>query len=597
MQPTDNEYYKRMAVFAYYDKNGIVDDYAIFLLKAIGEHCKNITVVVNGFTTPDSERRLKLNCTQIIYRDNIGFDFGAYKQAIAETSNIEQYDEILFFNQTILGPVYSLNTIFSSMSAKKKADFWSIIRNIPDNSESDDQSAAEFLDNSFFVVRRNMFKSPDFKEYWESLEFTENSDYEPKKQSSNFTKFFTEKGFHFTTYLNVERFEACTTNVIVDNPIELLNLGFPFFKRNALLTAHNNDNVGASAKKSRELYDFVRTNTDYPVSFINKNLLRTLSPATIFKCLALYENVSNASGQSGRTAAVMWFATKQHGELLCNNAVKMQKDVSLLCLFASESLKDKFLPKLPPKTQAIVTDENGFLHLFGKLWKDISVFENILYCHNNLKPESNMLHTEYMLENALDSLNPGKCGAMLANRSDYGAFVALPLFDSQNLQAGINWQQAKKRLAPLVKSVNIEVPLNTSNEGLAIYGSMFFAKVSTVESLSKLEFNDSLFENINPDCDYLIPLAVQSSGHHTVISCNEQQTFDAFINSSAFLHKIILNCSTEKELDNVVVLEKIIDALDFYNKNYISIQKTTAHGKQGTLRQKFDGYIKKITKK
>ncbi len=613
MQFAEKDYYKRMAVFCFYDKDGHVDDYVIFLLKAISEHCKNVTVVVNGFATPDSERRLKLNSTQLIYRDNYGYDFAAYKQAVLETKNIKQYDEILFFNQTIFGPVYSLNTIFSTMSNKKKADFWSITRSIPlkdeideeansenksNKAESDEKTnIAEFIDCAFFAVRRNMASSEHFVRYFEELEFSETTPYEPKKQGGDFTAFFSEKGYNFTTYLNVEKLEKHTDNTGVDMPCELLKLGCPFFKRNALLKALHQNNEEHSAKKARELYNYIRTQTDYPVAFINKNLHRTLPPAAIYKALALFEDVQEASGRTKRTAAVMWFATENLGEVLCSAAVQMQKDTSLLCLFASDELRDKFLPKLPPKAQAIVTAENGFAYLFGKLWKDVAVFENVFYCHNNLAGEDNLLDEGEVLLEILNSLNPGKCGAMLAARKDYGAFVPLPVTTGTNLTAGMNWKEAREALLPLLKSAQINVPPEheAQSEGFSAYGSMFLARTSAVENLSKFDFNDSLFKGANAYCDYLIPLCVQNSGYHTVVTCTAQQTFDAFTNCASKLRRVI--SSVEGEYNGEIKGEKIVRALKFYDEYYSEINRQSGDESKHGITHKITKYIKKIAKK
>ncbi len=608
MHLSEKEYYKRLAIFCFYDKDGHVDDYVIFMLKAISEHFKDVTVVINGFATPDSERRLKLNSTQLIYRDNYGFDFAAYKQAVDETKNIQQYDEILFFNQTIFGPVFSLNTIFNTMSNKKKADFWSIVRNVQNSCDVDENSRSEesggnahreseFIDGAFFVVKRRMSSSEHFKEYFDSLEFNEKSLYEPKKQYKNFTDFFADKGFNFTTYLNVEKFEEYTNNTSVDKPIELLKLGYPFFKRKALLKAYYNSGEGESTKKARELYDFIRTQTDYPVAFINKNLFKALPPAAIYKALALYEDVQIATGRAKRTAAVMWFATENLGEILCSGAGKMQKDISLLCLFANEKLRDKFLPKLPPKAQAIVTSENGFMHLFGKLWKDVSVFENILYCHNNLIFETNLLYAEDTLENILEALNPGKCGAILSERKDYGAFVPLPITSGVNLSAGMNWQEAKKQLIPLLENAQINVPNSGEDEGFANYGSMFFARTSAVENLSKFDFNDNLFIGAHAHSDYLIPLCVQNSGYHTVTACTSEQTFEAFTNSATALRAIIANCTSAGYVNSEITTDKIIKALEFYDEKFSEESDALSGTKQLDIKKKISKYIKKIAKK
>ena len=55
----DEKKVKRLIAYFIYDKQGIVDDYIIYMLRALKEHSSEIAVVVNGKLT--SESREKLN--------------------------------------------------------------------------------------------------------------------------------------------------------------------------------------------------------------------------------------------------------------------------------------------------------------------------------------------------------------------------------------------------------------------------------------------------------------------------------------------------------------------------------------------------------
>lgn len=50
---------KRLMIYFFYDKDGIVDDYIPYFLKSFKPFCEKICVVVNGLLTNDSKKVLK----------------------------------------------------------------------------------------------------------------------------------------------------------------------------------------------------------------------------------------------------------------------------------------------------------------------------------------------------------------------------------------------------------------------------------------------------------------------------------------------------------------------------------------------------------
>lgn len=50
---------KRCAIFLYYDKQGIVDDYVIYLLNDLNKNIDKLLIVCNGTINEESERNLE----------------------------------------------------------------------------------------------------------------------------------------------------------------------------------------------------------------------------------------------------------------------------------------------------------------------------------------------------------------------------------------------------------------------------------------------------------------------------------------------------------------------------------------------------------
>lgn len=65
---------KRMGIFFVYDKDGIIDEYIVYLLNSLKNFMDRLIVVSNGLLTSGSKEKLKRITDEILIRDNTGFD-------------------------------------------------------------------------------------------------------------------------------------------------------------------------------------------------------------------------------------------------------------------------------------------------------------------------------------------------------------------------------------------------------------------------------------------------------------------------------------------------------------------------------------------
>lgn len=118
---------KRLGIFSFYDKEGIVDKYVYFLLNDLATVVKRVIIVVNGKLTSDGLCLFQKFSDEIIIRYNRGYDAGAYAAALKYLGNEEilKYEELVFCNDTFFGPFNSFESIFNSMETKI-CDFWGL---------------------------------------------------------------------------------------------------------------------------------------------------------------------------------------------------------------------------------------------------------------------------------------------------------------------------------------------------------------------------------------------------------------------------------------------------------------------------------------
>ena len=121
-------YRDSLAIMSVYDSDGIVDDFIIFYLSSLKTVADRIIVVVNGKLTVSGEHKLRTITDEIYIRENIGFDFGAYKDVLEyylKPEEIKQYQELILCNDTCFGPLVSFKEIFYKMR-DKTLEMWSI---------------------------------------------------------------------------------------------------------------------------------------------------------------------------------------------------------------------------------------------------------------------------------------------------------------------------------------------------------------------------------------------------------------------------------------------------------------------------------------
>ena len=85
---------KRLMIYSFYDKDGIVDDYVPYFLEKFKPYCEEICTVVNGTVTEESRKKLEKYSNVVFERENIGFDSGAYKYGIKHYGyeKLKKYD-------------------------------------------------------------------------------------------------------------------------------------------------------------------------------------------------------------------------------------------------------------------------------------------------------------------------------------------------------------------------------------------------------------------------------------------------------------------------------------------------------------------------
>ncbi|MDR3364548.1 MAG: rhamnan synthesis F family protein [Clostridiales Family XIII bacterium] len=285
----------RAAIFVFYDKDGIADDYVICYLAKLAEVAERIVIVSNGSVRPETRERFDpyIATGDLVVRENKGFDAWAYKAGLAHIGPpaLAECDEVIIANDTVFGPVYPFASIFAEMGERPELDFWGITQHPA--SQREDLFARNnpygytpaHLQTYFVVFRKALVGSEAFARFWDKLQAIEKYEEAVGKFESLMTKLFADAGFAWDSFIHTDDIATDNPNLTMFCPETMLkDRRFPFLKcrvfRQDMLTFNAGDQVPGAL-------DYIRAHTDYDVDLIWQSILRKLHMCDFVKSLAL----------------------------------------------------------------------------------------------------------------------------------------------------------------------------------------------------------------------------------------------------------------------------------------------------------------------
>jgi lipopolysaccharide biosynthesis protein len=144
---------QHVCLFAHFDKDDRVDEYVLRYLKKI-KQLQFSVIFISTANLPKLEvERLRLDCDDIILRQNTGFDFGSWSEGFVRYAD-KIGGRLLLANDSVYGPIGSLAIAFDRLTAKP-ADFYGFVESI----ESTPHLQSWFLLFEPWVVRHFAFNA------------------------------------------------------------------------------------------------------------------------------------------------------------------------------------------------------------------------------------------------------------------------------------------------------------------------------------------------------------------------------------------------------------------------------------------------------
>lgn len=216
---------KRLAIFAFYNGKGLINDYVVTYLEYLKEVSDSIIFVADNEPNVKELSKIYPLVSHIESYHHGEYDFGSYKigfKYAKEHYLLDDVDEIILCNDSCFC-VDSLKPAFDKMDTKS-CDFWSMTAS---------NEYELHLQSFFLVVKKNLFSLELFSNYLNNVKHLDNFLEIVKTYEIPLKKTFEQKGYKGNSFIKApEKFNPTFF------PIKCMKAKMPLVKRKIFTESH-----------------------------------------------------------------------------------------------------------------------------------------------------------------------------------------------------------------------------------------------------------------------------------------------------------------------------------------------------------------------
>jgi rhamnosyltransferase len=191
----------RILYFVHYNRYDGLAEYVLYLLEHIKHVYSRIVFVSNSSLSGEQNKKIAKLCDTVILRENKGFDFGAWKDALlrAGWDVLSEYDSLTLMNDTCFGPLFDLEQVYKKMEGQG-ADFWGLTncQYTECGMPGTDGPIPEHIQSYFLCFNKNVIQSSEFQTFWNAVEYKTNVDEVIQEYETQLTGILRKAGFKYT---------------------------------------------------------------------------------------------------------------------------------------------------------------------------------------------------------------------------------------------------------------------------------------------------------------------------------------------------------------------------------------------------------------
>lgn len=261
---------KRLLVYVHYNKYNDISEYVYHQLKTIRSIYSDVVLVSNSRVSVEAVQKLKEEqlVNLFVQRENIGFDFAAWKEGLAQVE-YSKYHSVTLMNDTCFGPLWGLEIYYSKFETDSNIDFWGMTNHL--ETKVDGKVIPEHLQSYFMVFKRQILQNERFIDFWASVRDFTSVQEVINLYETQLTALLLSEGFRYRSLLDMsicdDVFE--TANITLAYPDVILQYRVPFLKIKAFTEYPD---------RIYSLLNILNMDTEYPIELVKKHLRQITIP-------------------------------------------------------------------------------------------------------------------------------------------------------------------------------------------------------------------------------------------------------------------------------------------------------------------------------
>lgn len=264
---------KRLLLFVHYNKWGELAEYVVYLLQHVRKIFAKVVLISNSPLSEKSLLRLAGLYDDFVQRENKGFDFLAWKEALSREGKegLAAYDSVTLMNDTCFGPFFDLRAVYRKMDAAG-VDFWGMTnhRATEKGMPGTNGSIPEHIQSYFLCFNRKAALSDAFETFWSGVQHEETVESVVQKYETQLTAHLWKADLSSSVLCNITDIRSEHPNLARFSPELLLQQQLPLIKIKAFFQRTPPENT--------LLLPLIHEICRYPVSLIHDHLARHFAP-------------------------------------------------------------------------------------------------------------------------------------------------------------------------------------------------------------------------------------------------------------------------------------------------------------------------------
>ena len=190
---------KRLAIFAHYDRDGVIDEHALYYLRGLRPIADRILFVSDSDLRPGEAGKIAGLAEFAGAERHREYDFGSWKRGFAALGDgVDEWDEIVLANDSCFAPVYPFEDVFARMD-EVACDAWSGTASL------DGAGQLQALNSYFLVLRRPVLADARIRAFWPRVKAEASHADVVIRYEEGFTKLLSDCGFALASYVPASR--------------------------------------------------------------------------------------------------------------------------------------------------------------------------------------------------------------------------------------------------------------------------------------------------------------------------------------------------------------------------------------------------------